>query len=111
MNGRNEWPGGGFKGLRFAPGMPQNPFLQVLYLLAGGVVLIGAVLMGAVILSFVFGFALIVGAAFWIRLWWLRRKLRRAGGRPQPGAGSQAGKTIEVEYTVVEERETRDPKD
>jgi hypothetical protein len=111
MNGRNQGSGGGFRGLGLAPGMPQNPFLQVVYFLVGGLLVIGAVLMGAVILAFVLGLVLIFGIVFWIRLWWLRRKLRRAGFGEQPGPGAQTGKTIEVEYTVVEERESRDSKD
>jgi hypothetical protein len=111
MNGPSQRPGGGFRGLGFTSGTSQNPFMQVLYFLFGGLLLIGAVLMGAVILSFVFGLVLIVGIVFWIRLWWLGRKLRRAGEGGRPGPGVQTGKTIEVEYTIVEERESRDSKD
>jgi len=111
MNGRYQGPGGGFRGLGFTPGTPQNPFVQVLYFLVGGLLLIGAVLMGAVILAFVFGFVLIFGIVFWIRLWWLRRKFERSGDDGGQGQGPRSGKTIEVEYTVVEEREPRDSED
>ena len=88
---------------------PTNPILQVLYFVAGGVVLIGAVLMGAVILSVALGLALIVGIVVYIRVWWLRRKLARrqeARDRRAPGAGN--AEFLEVEYTVVSEDDDRD---
>jgi hypothetical protein len=83
-------------------GTPTNPFLQVVYFILGGLLLIGAVLMGAVILSFAFALALVVGLVIYARVWWLRRKLRRSGG----GAGAE-GDVLEVEYRVVDERDER----
>lgn len=88
---------------------PSNPFLQVLYFLVGGVVLIGAVLMGAVILSFALGLALVAGVVFYVRFWWLKRKLARkaqATGANRPGPGD--ARVLEVEYTVVEEHDDRE---
>lgn len=83
---------------------PTNPFLQVLYVAFGGIVLIGAVLMGAVILAFALGLALIAGIVVYIRVWWLKRKLGRthqaAGG---PGGDAANVEVLEVEYTVVSE--------
>ena len=93
--------------------LPSNPFLQVLYFIVAGLVLIGAVLMGAVILAFVLGFVLVVGLFVWARVWWLQRKFRRGspGGRQsgtanRPGGqGGGSAEIIEVEYTVVDERD------
>lgn len=79
----------------------SNPFVQVLSVLLFGVGLIVAVLMGAVILAFALGVAIVAGIFFWIRIWWLTRKIRRGQAR-KPGAD---GRVIEVEYTVVDERE------
>lgn len=79
--------------------LPGNPVLQVLSLLAGGVIMIGAVLLGAVLLAFILGFAMLAGAVFLVRLWWLRRKLQKAARR----GGAEAGRILEVEYTVVDE--------
>jgi hypothetical protein len=88
---------------------PTNPLLQLVYFVVGGIVLIGAVLMGAVILAFVFGFALVAGLVIWIRLWFLRRAMaKRAGGASGAPGGRPPGQTgdfIEVEYTVVDERD------
>lgn len=87
----------------YALGASRNPVVQVLSLLAFGVLLIGAVLMGALILALVFGVAVIAAAAFSVRLWWLKRKLARGHGA-EPGAG---GRLIHTEYVVVSEREAR----
>ncbi|HLF09592.1 MAG TPA: hypothetical protein VJA26_00115 [Gammaproteobacteria bacterium] len=81
-------------------GMSSNPIVQVISLIVVGLALIVAVLMGAVILAAVFGLAMIAAIVIAIRIWWFRRKLRRA----QPTGGA----LIEAEYTVVKERELRD---
>jgi hypothetical protein len=82
---------------------PRNPILQVVYFIIGGLLLIGAVLMGAVILSVALGLAVILGLVIYARVWWLRRKLRQSGRSAEAGAD-----VLEVEYTVVEERDERD---
>jgi small-conductance mechanosensitive channel len=87
---------------------PTNPVLQVLYFLVGGLLLIGAVLIGAVILAVALGLALIVGVIVYARIWWLKRKFARsgsAGARRREGTGQE---TLEVEYTVVRERDEPD---
>jgi small-conductance mechanosensitive channel len=93
----------------FMPNRPTNPLLQLVYLVAGGVLLIGAVLMGAVVLAFVFGLVLIFAVVFWLRLWWLRRRFVRGGGgtlgRQTAESSQRTGEVIEVEYTVVDERD------
>lgn len=90
----------------YALGTSGNPVVQVLSLLAFGVLLIGAVLMGAVVMAVVFGFAVIAAAVLAVRLWWLRRRMARTGGGEvrQPG---QRG-LIEAEYRVVSEQRSRD---
>jgi len=90
---------------------PTNPFLQVVYFLVGGVLLIGMALMGVVILAVGLGLAVVIGAIVYVRVWWFRRKLARSGG--QSGAGparSQSFETdvLEVEYKIVDERDERD---
>ncbi len=89
-------------------GASGNPLVQVLSLLAFGVVLIVAVLMGAVILSFLFGVAVVAAIAFSIRMWWAKRKL---GRRPGPAASRPQGHLIHTEYTVVTERSVRSGRD
>jgi len=94
-------------GRRFTAGMPANPLLQALSFIVGGIVLVIAIVMGAILLSVVLGLALIAALAIWIRLWWLRRKILDARAE-YSGAGARpreaTGRVIEVEYTVVDER-------
>lgn len=92
---------------------PTNPFLQVLYFIVGGVLLIGAVLMGAVILAFALGLAIVLGLVIYVRVWWLKRKFRKAAegqSRPDGGRG-RSDDVLEVEYTVVDERDDRNRRD
>lgn len=80
-----------------------NPIVQVLSLVAFGVILIGAVLMGAILLAAVFGLAVIAAAVFSVRLWWLRRKLGRRDAESL--RATRGGELIEAEYIVVTERD------
>lgn len=93
---------------------PTNPFLQAVYFIVGGVALIGAILMGAVILSVALGLAIIFGLVVFVRVWWLKRQIRRRmqqGGQKQEQNGPQDPNIIEVEYTVVDERDERERRD
>ena len=88
---------------------PANPVLQVLYFVVGGVLLIAAVLMSAVIFVFILGFALVVGAFVFARVWWLKRKLARSGASfERRSDSSKEAEIIEVEYSVISERDDKD---
>jgi membrane protein YdbS with pleckstrin-like domain len=84
-------------------GKSSHPILQVLYFIIGTVLLIGALLVGAVILSIAIGVAAVVGLIVFIRVWWLNRKIERGDYRRRSG-----NDTIEVEYTVLRERDDDD---
>jgi len=91
---------------------PTNPFLQILYFLVGGVVLIGAFLLGTVILAFAVGIAIVLAIVVYVRVWWLTRKFARSGRDPiDEQAQPRDAELIEVEYTVVDERDERDERD
>jgi hypothetical protein len=93
----------------FAIERPPNPLLQFLYIIVGGVLLVGAVLMGAVILAVVVVAAVVLVLVFWARTWWLGRTSGHVRNpRRDAGRGAAEGQVIEVEYTVVEERDPRD---
>lgn len=91
--------------------MPKNPIAQALSLLFFGVVLIGAVVMGAIVLAFAIALAAVFAVVFWIRMWWLTRKMRRQSSgtssheRSSSRERSSDSEFIEVEYTVVNERD------
>ena len=88
--------------------MPSHPLLQIVYVVVGGIVLIGALFMGAVLLTVALGLGLIIGALSLLRVWWLGR------GRPRPARGRHAqggraeGNLLDAEYRVVAERDERD---
>jgi membrane protein implicated in regulation of membrane protease activity len=88
-----------------------GPLAQALSVLVFAVLLVGAVVMGAVLLAAIVGIAAIAWIVFSIRFWWLGRKLGRrsaAEGDPTRGDATQpAGRLIEAEYTVLEERDPR----
>jgi len=88
--------------------LPSHPLLQVVYVLLGGIVLIGALFMGAVLLTVALILGLIIGVVALLRAWWLGRgRPRPARGRPAQD-GQAAGKLLDAEYSVVAERDERD---
>ena len=82
------------------PQFSRNPLVQIAAIVVSALVIVGAVLLGAVVLSFFVGFAVLVWLVVTLRLWWLRRRLRRG----ETGHGTRSGEIVGVEYTVVEER-------
>jgi membrane protein implicated in regulation of membrane protease activity len=91
-------------------GLSGGPVAQAVSVLVFGILLIAAVVMGAVLLAAIVGAVAIAWVVFSVRLWWLRRKLR---GRAAQGDPTQpAGRLIEAEYTVLDERDPRrNPRD
>ncbi len=61
-------------------------------------ILIAAAVVGFFVFVIILGLALLAVAGLLLRLWWLRRKLRRTG----------SSQVLEGEYTVVRERTPRD---
>jgi hypothetical protein len=112
-----------FDKLGLLPGLGagRHPVAQFVSLLVIGAAVVGVVLMGAFILSFLIGAALLAWAVLAVRVWWFRRKLRKAAeaGRSDDAAGASAvrervresadhrGRLIEAEYTIVNERDAR----
>jgi len=86
--------------------LPENPLLQFFALVVAVVVAVGAVFLGAILLSLFLGLAVIAGLVLYIRLWWLRRALRK----PESSGRARPGEFVEVEYRVVEERPMSDEK-
>lgn len=87
-----------------------NPLVQFLSFVLVGLGLVAAVLMGAVFLSIILTVAVLIGAVVWVRLWWLSRKIRRRMGaapdREFSETDTSGRRVIDVEYTVVEERDS-----
>jgi hypothetical protein len=85
----------------FSFGRPGNPLVQVLSLLAFGVVLVGAFIMGAVVLAAIVGLAVIAFIVLKLRAWWLRGRSSGPSGGPGPGP-AKGIRYIEGEYEVID---------
>jgi|SRR5882672_69344 len=104
---------------QYSFGTSGNPLVQALWMVVGAALLVGALVMGAVVLTVLLALGVVAGAVLAIRVWWLRRKLRRGGAFDAAGphatdgdaADRPAPQLIEAEYTVVAERDARDPRD
>jgi len=83
-----------------------SPLARILGFIVGILVLTAAIIIGGFVLSAFIGLAVIAGTALYARIWWLRRKIRRAMQGGQAPAG-QGGRVIETEYRVVEVTETQ----
>jgi hypothetical protein len=82
---------------RFPPNQGSlSRFLSILTLL---VIFSLAFLVGTVLFVTVFGVLAILFLGFYLRFWWLRRKLK------QQGTPRQGGVTLEGEYTVSKSRQ------
>ena len=88
----------------------QNPLSRILAAVFAVVVLVGAFTVGLAALLVVAGIGLIAGIVLWIRISWIKRRMRKSGvnmGAVVDGS-RQPGQVIDAEYTVVSEtREER----
>ncbi len=94
---------------------PMSPLTRLLAGVVGALALVGAFFFGLFVLAIVVTLGVIGWAAFWLRMWWLRRKLARAGFDPAAptGAGpagdrnrpTRDGSVIDAEYEVVSRKE------
>ena len=70
-------------------------------------VLVGSLMIGMAALLVVAGVGLVAGIALWLRVTWIRHKLRKSGvdlnAEMNPGVNPQraSGDVIDAEYTVV----------
>ena len=68
----------------YISGPPMNPLARILAALVGVLALVGAFFFGIFIFMGAIALGLIAWLALWLRLWWIRRKLR-AFGQDWPG--------------------------
>ena len=87
---------------------PQGPLTRIIAAIIAAFVLVGAFMIGMVALLVVAGVGLIAGIAIWLRVAWIKRKLRQSGVDLNVNADipRESGHVIDAEYTVISE--TRD---
>lgn len=82
---------------------PQGPLTRLIATIVAVFVLIGAFMLGMAALLVIAGVALVAGLAIWLRVAWIKRRLRKNGVNldinvDMPG---ESGHVIDAEYTVV----------
>lgn len=90
---------------------PQNPISRFIAGVVAVLAVAGAFMIGMVAFLVVAGVGLLAGIALWLRVAWIKRKLRKNGFDTSPvnGSGpsqpqSHQGQVIDAEYTVVSEK-------
>ncbi len=82
---------------------PQNPLTRIIATIIAVFALAGAFMIGMVALLVVAAVALVAGLAIWLRIVWIKRRLRKSGVELNVGVAEsrQSGQVIDAEYTVV----------
>lgn len=87
---------------------PQNPIARFIAGIVAVLAIAGAFMIGMVAFLVVAGLGLLAGIVVWLRVAWIKRKLRKGGFKPDAtetdnGRESQGhqGQVIDAEYTVV----------
>jgi hypothetical protein len=82
---------------------PQNPLARIVAAIITVFALIGAFMIGMAALLVVAGIALVAGIAIWLRVAWIKRKLRKSGIdlNMKMDIPRNSSQVIDAEYTVI----------
>ena len=88
---------------------PQNLLTRIITAIIAVLALAGAVIIGTAAFLIVAGIGLIAGLALWLRISWIKRRLRKSGMESAAGPVPQrdSGDVIDAEYTVVSVQESK----
>jgi O-antigen/teichoic acid export membrane protein len=90
----------------------QNPIARLLAAIGAVMLAAVAIFVGAMVFLAFLGLAVIAVIVFYIRLWWIRRRIRQAqrDAERSGGSGRQqgAGRVIEGEYSEIRSRDPLD---
>jgi len=91
---------------------PQSPLARIIAGIIGLFALVGAFMIGMAALLVVIGLGFIAAVAIWLRLAWIKRRLRKSGidlgvktNASSTDSSKVSGQVIEAEYTVISKRE------
>ncbi len=82
---------------------PQGPLSRIVASIIAVFALVGAVMLGMVAFLVIAGLALVAGVALWLRIAWIKRRLKKDGVNLHDKAAESTGSghVIDAEYTVV----------
>ncbi|HEY5775304.1 MAG TPA: hypothetical protein VIS57_04395 [Xanthomonadales bacterium] len=88
---------------------PSNPLTRIIAAIIAVFALVGAFIIGTAALLVVAGLGLIAGLALWLRIAWIKHRLRKGGMDFGAGPGPQAASkdVIDAEYTVISVHDDR----
>ena len=86
---------------------PQSPLTRIIAAVIAAFALVGAFMIGMAALLVVAGVGAIAAVAIWLRVAWIKRRLRREGVNLNPGADTSptSGHVIDAEYTVISDQQ------
>lgn len=86
---------------------PQNPLSKIIAAIFAVLALAASFVVGFAALLVIAGVSLIVGIGIWLRVAWIKRRMRQSGIEPRAHAdmSGQSGRVIDAEYTVVSDSE------
>lgn len=91
---------------------PPNPLTRLLMVVVSAGVLVVSFTLGLVILAVVAGLGLVTALALWLRVAWMRRRLRKGGAVPgSESVQPRSEEFLEAEYTVVRRQDEREGQD
>ena len=88
---------------------PQNPLARVFTAIVAMLAMIAAFMLGIVALAVVVGLGLLIALSAWLRIWWIRRRVRGGAPGDPGGTGGVRGESqvIETEFTVISRKQDR----
>ena len=86
---------------------PQNPLTRIIAAVIAAFTLVGFFMIGIAALLVVACVGLVVGIAIWLRVAWIKRRLRKSGVifDAPVDMSREPGQVIDAEYTVVSDSE------
>jgi Flp pilus assembly protein TadB len=91
---------------------PQNPLARLITAIIAVFTLVGAFMLGMAALLVVAGVALITGILIWLRVVWIKRRLRKSGVNLDAvvDTSRKSGHVIDAEYTVISDSQDQNNK-
>lgn len=80
---------------------PSSPVARLIGAIVAVLATAGAIMLGLAAFLVILGVGLVLGVGLWLRVTWLRRRMRRQDGDVKEQQTGHSDEVIEAEYTVV----------